>query len=608
MKSPRKTILDAKGYEIPLYLDECRLKLDSNENTIGPSPKVIEVLRSVTAEDIKFYPAYGEVLGKLAAYNGVKTSMLLPANGADEVISYVFDTFVEPENTVLTVKPSFAMPKIYAGIIGCEYKEVPYSEKWAFPVDDLIKNIDEKTKLIIITTPNNPTGEAISRENLLKILQAAEGRYVLIDETYVSYAEETFINLIADYPNVLIARSMSKDFALAGLRFGYLIASEENIDYVKRVISPYSVNNLAAKAASAALDDIDHLNYVVSQVKQARKLLFEGLKTLAKIIYPSSGNFLLADFGEKAEFVYKKLLKSGIKVKNFGNAPDLENCLRISVPDVENTKYILESLKLRDLIIFDMDGVLVDTSNSYRAAIRGTYESFAGKPLNAEEVQQAKMRGGLNNDWELTFYLLEKAGINLSFADIIAKFQELYWGKDGNGYILNEKQLLSKKSIVELSKKYDLAIFTGRPKLEAEFVLKNWGIEDYFYPVITMDDPPKGMGKPNPWGVHEILRITSPIRYSEQQGRHSEQGEESSHSTAGTLHYAQDDEFKREIYYLGDTVDDMFAAKQAGVKGIGVLPPQEKSEELKRTLIERGAVNVLENTEDIMQLLKACLN
>jgi len=317
------------------------------------------------------------------------------------------------------------------------------------------------------------------------------------------------------------------------------------------------------------------LKYAVSQIKEAKEILKEGLKPFAEKIYPSNANFLLVDFGEKAEFIYKKLLKSGIMVKNFDNTPYLENCLRITAPDVENAKFILECLKPRDLIIFDMDGVLVDTSESYSKAILGTYEAFSGKKLTEDDVSQAKMVGGLNNDWDLTYYLLEKAGINLHCSEIIKKFQELYWGEDGNGFILNEKQLLSKESIIELAQKYDLAIFTGRPSQEAKFALKKWGIEDYFYPVITMDDPPKGMGKPNPWGVTEILKIVQP---------------------------------KQEVYYLGDTVDDMFAARQAGVKGIGVLPPQDKSEELKRTLTAHGAVNVLQNTEDIMQLLKACLN
>jgi len=565
MSEPRKSILNAQGYEIPLHLDDYRLKLDSNENMIGPSPKVLEALRNITDCHIKFYPAYGEILEKLAAYNKVKTEMLLPANGADEAISYIFDALVEQRDTILTVTPSFPMPKIYAKALNCNYKEVPYTEKWVFPVDEFIENIDDSTKLIIITTPNNPTGEAISESDLLKVLNAAKNSYVLVDETYVSYAGRSFINLLNEYPNMLIARSMSKDFALAGLRFGYLIAPEVTINHIKKIISPYSVNNLAALAVSAALDDIEHLNSVVSQVKESKELLVEGLKPFTKKIYKSDANFLLADFGEKADFVYKKLLKSGVKVKHFGKTSQLENCLRIGLPSVKDTQYILDSLEQRDLIIFDMDGVLVDTSNSYRAAIQEVYEKFSGKTLTKERIQQAKNQGGLNNDWDLTFYLLEKDGITVDFDKIIADYQDLYWNK----YINNEKLLLSPQIMAKLAQKYDLAIFTGRPKPEAEFVLKKWNIENYFCPIITMDDMPRGKHKPSPWGVFEILRITNP----------------------------------KKVYYLGDTVDDMFAARQANVTGIGVLPPQDKSEELKRGLKAHGAAEILEKTEDIVQLL-----
>ncbi len=570
MTQPRKSIIDAQGYEIPLYLDDYKLKLDCNENIIGPSALVIAALQEITDKDIKFYPAYGEILEKLSAYNNVTKDMILPANGADEAINYVFNTFVEPEDNVLTVTPSFVMSKIYSRTLGCEYKEVPYAEKWVFPTDELIKNINEKTKLIIITTPNNPTGEAIARNDLLKILEASAGKYVLIDETYVNYADESFKDLIEVYPNILIARSMSKDFALAGLRFGYLIASKSNIRHIKKIISPYSVNNLAVKAALASLDDINHLNYCVCQVRESKKILTEVLSPLVKRIYKSDANFILADFADKADFVYKKLLNAGIKVKNFGNTQHLENCLRIGLPDVKNVQYVTDSLSARDLIIFDMDGVIIDTSNSYRLAIRGTYEKFSETTLTPERVQAAKNQGGLNNDWDLTYYLLEKDGINVTFSQIIEKFQELYWGNDGDGFILNEKLLISRDAIAEIVQKYDLAIFTGRPRKEAEFVLKKWNLEQYFSPVITMEDPPQGKGKPDPWGIHKIMSITSP----------------------------------KKVYHLGDTIDDMLAARQAGVKGIGVLPPQDKTKDLRRSLFAQGAVEVLENTEDLLQLLK----
>lgn len=573
MTCPRKSILSIKGYDVPLFLDEYKLKLDSNENTMGPSPKVIEALQNITAQDIKHYPAYGEVINKLASINDIEPEMILQANGADEAINYIFDTFVEQDDTVLAVTPSFVMPKIYAQILGCTYQEINYTDKFVFPVDEILNNISEKTKLIIVTTPNNPTGEAISRENMIKIIEKANEKYVLIDETYFNYAEESFIDLLEKHPNILITRSMSKDFGLAGLRFGYIIANKENITHIKKAIKPYSVNIAAVKAALAALEDIEYLNYVVSQVKESKKLLTESLKDFAVKVYPSNANFLLVDFGEKADFIYKKLLNSGIKVKNFGKTPNLENCLRMTLPAVEGAKHILNSLKSRDLIVFDIDGVLVDTRNSYRMAIKETYRHFSGKDISPDEIQQAKNLGGLNNDWDLTEYLLTNSGFNTAKSQIIDKFQELYFGNNGEGFILNEEILISPEAIKNLAKDYDLAIFTGRPKQEAEFVLKRWRLQNYFYSVISMEDLPEGKHKPEPDGLFKILNIVSPVN----------------------------------AYYLGDTHDDMISAKKAGVKAIGVLPPQDKSPELKEKLIKHEAEIVLQNTEDVVKLLKTSL-
>lgn len=570
MTSPRKSITNIEAYDTPLFIDEYRLKLDMNENAIGPSPKVLEALKNVSYKDIKYYPAYGEIINKLAEVHNINSEMIQPTNGADEALNYVLNTFIEPNDTVLTVTPSFAMPKIYANTIGCTYQEINYKEKFIFPISEILESITEKTKLIIVTSPNNPTGEAISEENILKIMEKANGKYILIDETYINYAKKSALNLINKYSNLIIIRSMSKDFGLAGLRFGYIIAKEENIRHIKKIISPYSVNIMAVKAALAALNDVAHLNYVVSQVKESKKIITEGLKNFAVKIYPSDANFLLIDFGEKAEFAYKKLLNAGIKVKNFGKIKNLENCLRITMPSVEESKCILNALKTRNLIIFDIDGVIIDTRNSYRVTIKNTYSHFSGKEISLEEIQHAKNIGGLNNDWDLTEFLLKNSGFNIPKNEIIDKFQDIYFGKNGEGLILNEEILISPETIKNLAKEYDLAIFTGRPRKEAEFVLKKWGMEDYFCTVITMEDLPAGKHKPEPDGIFKILNIVTP----------------------------------KTAYYLGDTHDDMISAKKAGAKAIGVLPPQDKSPELKESLLKHGAEAVLHETEDLTELLK----
>lgn len=568
---PKTSVLEAKGYDIPLHLDNYLMKLDLNESAFGPSPRVIEALKNITADDIRFYPAYGDLISKLAHYNSVESSMILPTNGADEALNYVFDTFVSPDDTVITVKPAFSMPKLYAKGIGCTYKEVPYENQWEFPMDAFVAALAEKPKMVIVTTPNNPTGEAISRENLVKIVEACPDTAVMIDETYGNYADQLFTDLAMKYNNVIIVRSLSKDFGLAGLRLGYLISNAQNIDYMKRIISPYSVNTIAAKAGVAALSDIAYFDWVRDNINKSRIILKDGLRPFIKEYYNTDANFLFADFGESAEFVYNKLLNAGIKVKDFKGSPRLENCLRITYPSPEDAKKLVEAVQPRKIVVFDIDGVLVDTSNSYRMAIKSTFEYFSNESVSFEEIQEAKNLGGLNNDWDLTEYLLRAHGLNTPKDKIIEKFQEFYLGTETNaGYINNEKFLLAAEFVKNISKTYDLAVFTGRPRAEAFIALKNWGIAELFLSVVAMEDVPDGKHKPDPWGLEHIKNI--------------------SHSDS--------------IIYLGDTPDDMLAASKAGVTAVGVLPPQDKSEELKNRMKTSGAVVILEKTEDLAGFLE----
>ena len=568
MIHPKKSIQNSKGYAAPLYAEEWVMKLDLNENIIGPSPHVVDALRNISARDIQYYPVYGELINKIAQFNNINNvdqGMVLPTNGADEAIKYIFDTFMEHGDTVLTVKPTFTMPQVYAKAAGCLYKEIPYTEKWVFPIDEFLKNIDDTVRLIIVTTPNSPTGEVISRDNLLQIIEKGRDSVVLIDETYANYTDHSYMDLLNTYDNVIITKSMSKDFAIAGLRLGYIISNPQNIEYIRRIISPFSVNVLAAKAGIAAIDDYRHFEMVKTQVAESKKILTEGLKGIVKRIYPSEANFLCVDFGERAEFIYKKLLRAGIKVKYYNDDPDLNGCFRMTIPAPDQAKHLLNVLQPRKLVIFDIDGVLIDTQKSYRLAIKGTYEHFSGQEITFEEIQHAKNLGGLNNDWDLTEFLLRQAGINTAKNEIIDKFQKLYFNENGTGYILNEELLINPDMLREIAKEFDMAVFTGRPKQEAEFALKSCGLENLFAPIITMDDLPPDRQKPDPLGIDRILDMVNPV----------------------------------SAVYLGDTSDDMVAAKEACVTGLGVLPPQDKSEDLRKSLIEKGASRVLSSTSEL---------
>ncbi len=561
---PKKTIQNLQAYHVSLFDEQDYLKLDSNESDFGPSPKVLNMLRNIEARDIQYYPYFGELLKKLAEFHKVNIDNIILTAGADEAISAILGTFMEYGQTVLTVCPSFVMPKIYSKINGLNYKEIQYNEKWKFPFENFLNNISN-TDFIHLTTPNSPTGEVIDSVNIEKIIDKAYGKGILIDETYANYSGITNLELIKDRDNIFIVRSFSKDFALAGLRLGYIISSVNNIQWLRKYLSPYNVSTLTLKAGIAALDDLDYFNNVKSEMEESKELLTSILKDLGAKVYPSKTNFLCVDFGEKADFIYHKLLKNKIKVKYFKQTPMLENCFRIAIPKIKNVQKIIEALKIKPTIAFDMDGVLVDASKSYRVAVQNTFEYFTNKKVSPEEISDAKKLGGLNNDWDLTQYLLKKYGFVIEYDNIINVFQS-YYEKLAD----SEDILINKDFLDVLSSEFNLAIFTGRLKKEAYFTLDKHGLTKYFSPVVTMEDVTINHQKPDCRGI-EIIKskiITD------------------------------------RIYYLGDTVDDMVCALKGNVTGIGVLPPQDKSEDLRGLLKSKNAVVVLNQVTDLIEFLE----
>ncbi len=219
--------------------------------------------------------------------------------------------------------------------------------------------------------------------------------------------------------------------------------------------------------------------------------------------------------------------------------------------------------KSDSLLIFDIDGVLVDVSNSYRQSIKQTAEFFTKKEVSLQEIQEYKNKGGFNNDWNLTEAIIRNNGLGIDKKKIIEKFQDFY-----KKLMKNEKWLLDKKILEELSKNYELAILTGRPRKEAINVLKNNNVLNYFKEIIAMEDVKKE--KPNPEGLLKILR-----------------------------------KFNADnAFYFGDTIDDVKAATNANIIAVGVLPPFDKSEELKNLLLKNGAKTVLKSINQIKEVLE----
>lgn len=565
MVEPKKQLKNAEGYNIPPE-NKYSMKLDFNENLIGASPKVLDAIKKVELDKIKFYPVYSDLIEAISRYQGISEDMILPTNGADEALNYVISAFVEPDEHILSVTPSFEMSKIYARANGVELKEVEYQEKWIYPTFEVISAIDEKTKIIIVTTPNSPTGELIPDDDLQKIIYDAPHSLILIDETYAAYANKSYVHLARKHSNVAVIKSMSKDFALAGLRLGYIISDSKNINAIRAIASPFNVNSVAAIAGKTALSDVRHMEMVKQEIQKSKKYLIENLSDIAKV-YPSDSNFLCVDFGEKAIAIHERLLLNGIKTKIYKEGV-LENHFRLTIPPLSQAKKLIDAIRVKNLIVFDMDGVLLDVGESYRLAVKKTFEYFSGQELPLARIQESKNLGGLNNDWDLTEHLLLQENIAIDKNLIIEKFQELYFGQNGEGFIKNEELLICRNILRSLAKNHQLAIFTGRPRKEALFSLEYFGIRNLFSEIITMDDLDSDLQKPNPYGIFLIMNKLKP----------------------------------GNTFYLGDTIDDVKAATAAKVSPVGVLPPQDKTGNLKKLLKSHGAVVVLNNVNDIIKL------
>jgi histidinol-phosphate aminotransferase len=345
MIKAKESVQRMKPYNPPTAGRVDFVRLDFNENTWGCSPKVVKALKSLSADEISTYPDYGELRKKLAKYLKVKKGEVFPTNASDEAIKIVMDVYVDNGQEVILPVPTFAMFRFYAEVAGAKINPILYNRDLSFPADKVMKAISNKTKIIVLVNPNNPTGTPIKREDIIRILEKAKNSIVLLDEAYYQFTKESCVDLINEYTNLVILQTFSKAFGMAGLRLGYVVSNKNNIANMLKASSPYSVNVAAVKAAFAAIDDRKYVGYYVKQVKESKKMLYKAFKDLGVKTYPSAGNFILAYLGDKAPDVCSKLRKENILVRNRSNDVMLDGCIRITCGKKSQTAMLIKELK-----------------------------------------------------------------------------------------------------------------------------------------------------------------------------------------------------------------------------------------------------------------------
>ena len=346
MFSPREAIRALPSYHPPLAGRE-GLRLDFNENTVGCSPRVLERLRQITSDDLARYPERQGAEEKLAGFLGVQTNELLLTNGVDESIHLLCQTYLSAGDEGLIVVPTYSMYRIYMMAAGAKVKEIPAKQDFQFPTNELLRQVTDRTKLIAIASPNNPTGTLVAQEELLRVASSASSAAVLVDEAYFEFCGRTALGFLNDCPNLFVARTFSKAYGLAGLRLGALIGNGEQMAAVRLACSPYNVNTVALACVTAAIEETEYVQQYVSEVLRGRTRLEQFLQEQGIPFWPSQANFVLCRVGtnksDSAAFA-ERMRRQGILVRDRSSDYGCEGCVRITLGTREQTDRLLDAL------------------------------------------------------------------------------------------------------------------------------------------------------------------------------------------------------------------------------------------------------------------------
>ncbi len=461
-----------QGFNVPIDLD-----LSKNE---GRS-RAEELLAAI--EDprrlIGRYPDTSALRSRLGALHGVGEDHVLVTAGGDDALSRCFMARVGAGRQVVSTYPTFEMIPRYAEQRRAELMEIPW---WTgpLPVPELVDAISDETDAVFIVSPNNPTGSAATEIDLLKV--ASEAPLFVLDAAYVEFADFDPTPAMLELGNVVVTRTLSKAYGLAGLRVGYLLGPPDLVASIGAFGNPYPVSALSSAIAETRLDrPEDELTSFVDEVRRERADLTGVLTGLGARPLPSQGNFVLAET-DHADWVVAAAASLGVGLRRFAERPGLESTVRITVPgdptDLERLVATLGATLAPEAIVFDLDGVLADVSRSQVLAIIETARSF-GVEIGIEDIETAKAEGNSNDDWVLTRELCLRAGVDADIGEVTDRFETLYQGSEGTpGLKMAETSLVDPGTWQRWAAMRPLSIVTGRPRSDAVEFLERFGLTD----------------------------------------------------------------------------------------------------------------------------------
>ncbi len=328
--APRARVQQMKEYHPPLGSREA-MRLDFNENTLECSPRVRETLAQISFGALTRYPEREPVEAIVAAHLGLRAKQVALTNGVDEAIHVLFETFLDSGDELLLPVPTYTMYEVYASATDARVVTVQAADDLQFPFDRLIAAITPRTKVIAVANPNSPSGSVATRQQLLSLAARAPQAVLLVDEAYFHFYGKTVMDLVGTVPNLVVARTFSKAYGLAGLRLGLLAGPADLMRWIRRVLSPYSVNSLALACLPPALEDTAYLDWYVGEVLAARSEFETALDKVGVRRWPSQTNFVLVEIGpQHTEFV-RLMRDAGVLVRDRSSDPGCDGRVRITI-------------------------------------------------------------------------------------------------------------------------------------------------------------------------------------------------------------------------------------------------------------------------------------
>lgn len=328
--------------------DRTPFKLDWNEATIPPSPKVLEAIARFlgNSHHLNWYPELysHSLLAPLGDYLGVPADHVLVTNGSDDALALVCNTFLNPADEVVVPMPTYTHFLVFAQAKGGKIVNVRYDDPFEPQVERILHAISPRTKVVYLVSPNNPTGSVFLPEEVERILDHAPHAVVIVDEAYHEFYGQSVVDLVRTRPNLVVTRTFSKSFGMAGLRIGYLAAMPELVGELKRLFNPKSVNVLGQIAARAALADRDYLRDYVAEVTAAKPLVVDFLRAHGIPARTTPANYILFR-PEDARVFCRQLASVGVYVRDRSTIPQCEGYIRMSIGTVAQMREVMARME-----------------------------------------------------------------------------------------------------------------------------------------------------------------------------------------------------------------------------------------------------------------------